>query len=65
MRYKPERALTPIYVNGAGSTQYPFVEMRYKPERALTLISGKHIAFNNLVEMRYKPERALTQYYFA
>ena len=36
MRYKPERALTPID-SVARSVSLLSVEMRYKPERALTL----------------------------
>ena len=35
MRYKPERALTPIFIATSG-TVIIVVEMRYKPERALT-----------------------------
>ena len=35
MRYKPERALTPVFLAMIGSFLY-LVEMRYKPERALT-----------------------------
>ena len=56
MRYKPERALTPV-----GDIRSCYlskdVEMRYKPERALTreLIYLK-LSILLLVEMRYKPE---------
>ena len=34
--YKPERALTPIWVWNL----FELVEMRYKPERALTLLNA-------------------------
>ena len=43
MRYKPERALTPVkLINDVQNLQ--FVEMRYKPERALT----QHLMYNVL-----------------
>ena len=61
MRYKPERALTPLLLRLV-PYHMNLVEMRYKPERALTLayflITGKSSV--EPVEMRYKPERALT-----
>ena len=57
MRYKPERALTRIFVTTLRIRSIA-VEMRYKPERALTHLfqySGRNLGPSK-VEMRHKPE---------
>ena len=56
MRYKPERALTQLFVYNI-KIRIDYVEMRYKPERALIQVNGRIIITSSLiVEMRCKPE---------
>ena len=64
MKYKPERALTPIIISSL-PLNMDSVEMKYKPERALThfFVHFKIITSLHRVEMKYKPERALTLLY--
>ena len=57
MRYKPERALTPVWPYFCLYDLHVEVEMRYKPERALILCLYRLPLFISYrVEMRYKPE---------